>query len=179
MRSLPARRSRPPCASTRAAWLVVAWLAAGAPAHAGGAAGLGSLRYFVGTWRCAGQFADGRPIRSRERFALALDGHWLRMRHQDDAPDRYAASAWWGIDRPARRFAVTIFDNSGGTRRYTSSGWKGAKLILENTARAGHVDRFAYRRRDEAHYVVSYAHRDGTGAWRPGDELTCTREARP
>lgn len=147
-----------------------------APSPAGADA-MAPLAWFVGDWQCVGQFADGRPIRSRERFETTLDGNWLRMRHDDAAPGRYHAEAWWGREPSAQRYAVTVFDNGGGLRHYASAGWRGDALVLENTASAGYVDRFSYRRLDAASYRVDYAWRDRGGAWRLGDSLRCTKAA--
>lgn len=143
------------------------------------AATLAPLAWFAGDWQCAGQFADGRAIRSRVHFALALDGHWLRMQHEDEAPGRYHAEAWWGRDASAPGYAVSVFDNGGGLRHYRTDGWHGDALTLENTARAGYIDRFGYRRLDAASYQVDYSYRDARGAWRLGDSLRCTRRAAP
>lgn len=133
------------------------------------------LAYFAGDWQCAGRFADGRAIRSRESFAPELDGRWLRMRHDDEAPSRYRAVEWWGRDDATDRFVVVVFDNGGGVRHYTASGWIGDRLTLVNTATRGYRDRFVFRRLGSAAYQVDYAHLDATGAWRAGDTLRCTK----
>jgi hypothetical protein len=140
---------------------------------------LAPLAWFVGTWQCAGQFSNGRPIHSRETFSIEMGGHWLRMQHADTPPDRYAADEWWGYDRATRQFVVTVFDNSGGVRHYVSSGWTSTTLSLRNTASSGYIDRFVFRRSGDAQYRISYAHLDNRGTWQPGDELTCRRDAGP
>ena len=140
---------------------------------------LAPLARFVGTWQCAGQFASGRPIHSRETFSAEMDGHWLRMQHADTPPDRYAADEWWGYDQATRQFVVTVFDNTGGVRHYVSSGWTGTTLSLRSTATTGYTDRFVFQRSSDARYQINYAHLDGRGAWQPGDELTCRRDAWP
>lgn len=139
------------------------------------ASALAPLAWFVGDWQCAGHFADGRAIHSRESFDMALDGRWLRMRHDDAAPGRYHAVEWWGRVPAAPGYAVVVFDNGGGLRHYASTGWNGDALMLENTASARYVDRFSFRRLDAATYRVDYAWRDATGAWRLGDSLRCAR----
>jgi hypothetical protein len=144
-----------------------------------GAGELAPLAWFAGNWQCAGHFADGRTIRSRESFDWALDGRWLRMRHDDEVPGRYHAVEWWGRDPSAQGYTVAVFDNGGGLRHYASAGWNADVLILENTASAGYVDRFAFRRFDAATYQVDYSHRDRGGVWRPGDTLRCTKLAVP
>lgn len=148
-------------------------------AHAAPTNELAPLAYFMGSWQCAGQFANGKPIRSVETFTTELDGHWLRMRHADAPPNRYAADQWWGHDAAANRFTVTIFDNFGGQRHYVSSGWNGAELSLENIATSGYIDRFVFHRDDDTHYRFSYARKDAGGGWKPVDELVCSKDLTP
>lgn len=145
---------------------------------ASGADALAPLAWFAGRWRCEGRFANGRPIRSRETFTVELGGQWLRMRHADDPPNRYLADAWWHYDKAAKHFTATVFDNFGGDRRYTSPGWAGDTLALENIATSGYLDRFAFQRRGDGAYRVTYTYRDRSGAWRLGDAQTCTRDTR-
>jgi hypothetical protein len=140
---------------------------------------LAPLGYFVGHWLCAGYFSSGKPIHSRETFTAELDGRWLRMQHADEPPNRYAAAEWWGYERSTKHFVVTVFDNGGGVRRYTSPGWIGTTLTLDNSASGGYIDRFVFRRQGDSRYTIGYAHRDDTGAWKPGDELACTKDAHP
>jgi len=133
------------------------------------------LAWFVGGWRCEGRFANGKPVSSRETFVVELDGRWLHMRHTDDPPNRYRAEAWWGYDKAAKHFTATVFDNFGGERRYTSPGWVGDTLTLENTAANGYLDRFAFQRHGAA-YRVTYTYRSQGGAWRLGDVQSCRRD---
>lgn len=145
------------------------------PADAAATNELAPLGGFVGQWHCTGQFAGGKPIRSVETFTVELDGRWLHMRHADTAPNRYAADEWWGYDRAAKQFTVTVFDNMGGLRHYVSSGWNGDVLKLENTATGGYIDRFTFQRSGASQYRFAYAHKDEHGTWKPGDELDCRR----
>lgn len=151
------------------------FLATVMPAYAQTTNALASLRWFVGSWHCAGQFPNGKPIYSRETFTMELDGHWLRMRHADEPPNRYGADAWWGYDSAAGRLDVTIFDNAGGIRHFASTGWVGNTLTLQNTAASGYVDRFIFQRSGDAQYRTNYAHKDDRGTWKQGDELECRR----
>ena len=152
-------------------------LATTAPTHADTAPALAPLAWFVGHWRCGGKFANGKPITSRETFTVELGGQWLRMRHADDPPNRYLADSWWGYDKAAKHFTATVFDNFGGERRYTSPGWVGDTLTLENIATSGYLDRFAFQRHGDDAYRVTYTYRNRSGAWQLGDEQSCTRDA--
>ena len=144
---------------------------------ASNASTLAPLAWFAGHWRCEGRFANGKPIRSSETFTAELGGQWLHMRHTDEPPNRYLADAWWGYDKAANHFTATVLDNFGGERRYTSSGWVGDTLALENAATSGYLDRFAFRRLGDASYRVTYTYRNRSGAWQLGDEQSCTRDA--
>lgn len=146
------------------------------PVHADTAPTLAPLAWFVGHWRCEGHFANGKPVRSSESFTIELDGQWLHMRHTDEPPNRYLADSWWGYDKTAKHFTATVFDNFGGDRRYTSPGWVGDTLTLENIATSGYLDRFAFRRHGDDAYRVTYTYRNRSGAWQLGDEQSCTRD---
>jgi len=148
-----------------------------APAYADTTPALAPLAWFVGHWRCEGRFANGKSIRSSELFTVELGGRWLHMRHADDPPNRYLADSWWGYDKAAKHFTATTFDNFGGDRRYTSPGWADGTLTLENVATSGYLDRFAFQRQGGDAYRVTYTYRSGSGAWKLGDEQSCTRDA--
>ena len=147
------------------------------PAQADTAPALAPLAGFVGHWRCAGRFANGKPITSRETFGIELGGLWLHMHHADDPPNRHLADSWWGYDKAAQHLTATVFDNFGGERRYTSSGWVGDTLTLENIATGGYLDRFVFQRHGADAYRVTYTYRNRSGAWQLGDEQSCTRDA--
>ncbi|MBD8881728.1 DUF1579 family protein [Rhodanobacter sp. 7MK24] len=148
-----------------------------APAQADTAPTLAPLAGFVGHWHCEGRFANGKPIRSSESFTIELGGQWLHMRHADEPPNRYLADSWWGYDKVAKHFTATVFDDFGGDRRYTSIGWAGDTLTLENVATSGYLDRFAFQRHGDDAYRVTYTYRNRSGAWQLGDEQSCMRDA--
>ena len=173
------RASRAPRAASLAFAVLAAasgLLAAPAPVQADATPALAPLAGFAGHWRCAGRFANGKPITSRETFGIELGGQWLHMRHVDDPPNRYLADSWWSYDKTARHFTATVFDNFGGERRYTSSGWVGDTLTLENVATSGYLDRFVFQRHGDDAYRVTYTYRNRSGTWQLGDEQSCTRD---
>lgn len=133
------------------------------------------LSFFAGDWSCVGQFASGKGISSRETFTFILDKKWLKMSHLDNPPHRYKAIELWGYDPTVNRYTVYIFGNAGGARHYSSSGWKGDKLTLTNTATSGYIDRFIFERRGDDEYRVAYASKNEDGTWGIGDALICKR----
>lgn len=138
---------------------------------------LESLDYFQGTWECQGHFlASHKPIKSIERFTWILANHRLEMRHHDMPPHHFDALEIWGYNNSTGRYAASIFDNHGGHRRYSSSGWDGATWIWQNVTKAGHTDRFVFERMGDSGYRVTYASRDADGAWQPKDTLNCERQ---
>lgn len=149
---------------------------AASPVAAGAQGGPDPLTFFVGDWSCVGRFADGNTIASRETFAPSLDGRWLEMHHVDDPPHRYKAIEMWRYDAAAKRLRVYVFDNSGGKREYTSTGWYRNRLELQNVATRGYVDRFTFQRRGDRQYRVIYAHRTENRRWKIGDTLDCTHQ---
>lgn len=74
---------------------------------------------------------------------------------------------------------MDVYDNAGGVRHYTASGWVDGALNLKSTATKGYVDRFVFRRLDDARYQVAYDHKSAPGRWKRGDALICTRTYTP
>jgi hypothetical protein len=131
---------------------------------------------FVGSWRCQGHFANGHAISSAESFTPTLDGHWLLQEHSDHAPFNYRAHALWGFSEDLKRFTLTIYDNFGGQRVFTSPGWEQSVLIFEVQALLAppaRQERFRYQRLASGGYSVEYQVLDKSGAWKMGDVLEC------
>ena len=65
----------------------------------------------------------------------------------------------------------------------TNAGWAALSYDCRGHGQSpgdrGYIDRFVFRRSSDAQYQVSYAHLGGSGAWQPGDELTCRRDVGP
>lgn len=133
------------------------------------------LAYFVGAWDCAGRFLrSGAAIASREVFDVALDGRWLRLRHDDRPPHAFHALELWGYDAHAGRFDAHVFDNFAGARRYASTGWQDDALVWPGEGEPA-ADRLSFERRGPAAYRVTYARRDAAGRWIDVDTLDCRR----
>jgi hypothetical protein len=137
---------------------------------------ISSLQFFSGTWGCKGTFpATGKTIESRITFTPDLDGAWLAMRHDDIPPNRFHALELWGWDAKNSQLTATIFDNFGGARRFTSSGWQDQTLTWNGEPPAGTTtpaERFVFRKDSATQFTVNWeVYRD---SWKIGDTLTCT-----
>jgi hypothetical protein len=133
-------------------------------------------RILVGRWSCQGHFADGRSISSTESFEPLPEGRWMLQEHSDDAPFDYRAHSLWGWNDDLRRFTVTIFDNFGGQRLFTSPGWQRDALTLEAQTLLtppARQERFLYRTLAGGGYSVEYQVLQSSGTWKVGDLLEC------
>src|ERR1700722_10985269 len=48
--------------------------------------------FFIGEWKGAGAFANGRPIQAVLSFRLSLDSAWLVSEHADVPPNGYKST---------------------------------------------------------------------------------------
>ena len=138
----------------------------------------GLAKLFAGAWHCSGRFANDRVITSSESFSPILRGQWLAEEHGDNPPFRYAAHALWGWDKEAQLFTLTVYDNFGGARLFTSKGWLDAALTFEVRELVSPVarrERFIYKMLPARGYSVEYQTLDKSNTWKLGDVLECTK----
>ena len=133
--------------------------------------------FFSGDWRGAGHFASGKAIEADVNFALDLDGQWLRYRHTDRAPNRYKALGMWGIDSTSGALTMTVNDNFGGARSFTSSGWADGAVTFTRVAPATKEERFIFQRLAADRFTMRYEVRTGAEAWRMVDTVEFARAA--
>jgi hypothetical protein len=134
-------------------------------------------RMLSGNWRCSGHFANGKPITSVESFAPLLGGLWLAEEHTDDPPFPYQARSMWGWDEGSHLLILTIFDNFGGVRLFTSGGWQDSTLVFDEKSlinTPARQERFIYKRLPTSGYSVEYQVLEASEQWRMGDVLACT-----
>ena len=132
-----------------------------------------------GRWSCQGVFpSNGKRIESRIAFAPDLDGAWLVKRHDDLPPNVFHDAEYWGFDFGAKQFVAFIYDNFGGVRKFTSSGWAEDKLIwLGEPSKSDppRLERFVYKRDSAGQIEVNWEVKQGTKDWSVGDTLTCKK----
>ncbi|HMD37783.1 MAG TPA: DUF1579 family protein [Candidatus Acidoferrum sp.] len=138
-----------------------------------------SLAGFEGKWACKGVFpSNGKSIESQIVFTRDLEGAWLAIRHDDLPPNLFHAAEYWGFDPAAKQFVAFVYDNFGGVRRFTSSGWADNTLVwLGETSKTDPpaVQRFVYKRDNPNQFVVNWEVKRGTDDWQIGDTLTCKK----
>jgi hypothetical protein len=138
---------------------------------------LAPLEFFEGTWSCKGTFpASGKTIESHITFTPDLDGAWLSVRHDDTPPNKFHALELWGWDAKKSQFIATIFDNFGGARQFSSTGWQDQSFTWNGEPAARGTspgERFVFRKDSSTEFTVNWeVNRDST--WKVGDTLTCT-----
>lgn len=163
------------------------WALLGAPQSAGpgdlaGEPLNGEIESFAGLegqWACEGVFPSSeKRLISTILFAPSLEGMWLSVRHDDLPPNKFHAVEYWGFDSSEKQFVAFVFDNFGGARKFTSSGWASDRFIwLGEASRTSPVtvQRFAYKRHNPNQLLVSWEVKKGTADWAVGDTLTCKR----
>jgi len=140
---------------------------------------LESLASFEGKWACRGVFpSNGNAIESQIVFVPELEGAWLGVRHDDLPPNRFHAFELWGFDAAEKQFVAFVYDNFGGARKFTTSGWAEDKLIwLGESSKTDPptVQRFVYKRDNPSQFVVNWEVKKATADWAVGDTLTCKK----
>jgi len=136
------------------------------------------IKFFVGSWGCAGEFANGKKIEADVSFASELEGKWLLYRHEDRPPGRFKATALWGVDQGSGKLISVMEDNFGNARLFTSEGWKNGLVTF---TRAEFLDqkinqeRFRYERQSDNGFKMTYE-RLVDAQWKMGDFIVCTRK---
>jgi hypothetical protein len=138
-----------------------------------------TLAPLQGKWACQGVFpSNGKKIESQIAFAPDLDGAWLVKRHDDLPPNLFHDAEYWGFDSATKQFVAFIYDNFGGVRRFTSSGWTDDKLTwLGEPSKSDppRLERFVYKRDSPTQIEVNWEVKSGAKDWAIGDTLTCKK----
>jgi hypothetical protein len=132
-----------------------------------------------GKWTCQGVFpSNGKRIESQIAFTPDLDGAWLVKRHDDLPPNVFHDAEYWGYDSAAKQFVAFIYDNFGGVRKFTSSGWTDDKLTWlgePSKSDTPRLERFVYKRDASTQIEVNWEVKQGAKDWAIGDTLTCKK----
>jgi len=144
-----------------------------APASASDA----NLSYFVGGWEIlATDPADGTSARFTYEVRPLVGSAWISGRGRSNELG-VESSDVWGRDAASGELMRIIFDGSGTYAIVRSSGWQGARLVLEGDARSsGGVVRVreTITRLGENSFTATWeAYRNG--AWSPYSIERATR----
>jgi hypothetical protein len=135
------------------------------------------LSPLLGEWECAGEFtASKKPIAAHVSATPELAGAWLALRWDDKAPGVFHALELWGAQKTTHAWVNDIYDNFGGVRRFTSSGWEGNSLTWAGEAPAGASmpeERFVFERNGDSQFTVTWQVRKPGADWTTGDHLIC------
>lgn len=135
------------------------------------------LAYFAGNWNCDGHFtSNNQPISATITAKTDLYDSWLSFRWDDKAPSQFHALEMWGFSKSKNQFTNFIYDNFGGVRMFTSSGWDGDTWIWLGDALADPANpnqRFVIARKSAKEFVITWQTHTPQNEWRTGDELTC------
>jgi hypothetical protein len=135
--------------------------------------------FFKGTWSGTGQFANGKTIEADVTFTVATDSSCLISMYADRAPNRYKASAVFGIDSSTGKFSAQFLNNFTGLKAFTSDGWRNGKIILANEENANGkgtlYQQFIYEKIDNNHFKATYMYGMDSSRLKEGDHLIFTR----
>ncbi|HLJ45626.1 MAG TPA: hypothetical protein VKU01_06450 [Bryobacteraceae bacterium] len=136
------------------------------------------VKFFNGSWSCAGEFANGRTIAADVAFRSELDGKWLVSSHTDRPPGPYKALSTWGVDRESGKLIAVIDDIAGGVRLFTSDGWANGAVTFERASileQKPRRERFRYQQQSPDSFKMTYEVSGPEGPWKMGDYIVCTR----
>jgi hypothetical protein len=77
-----------------------------------------------------------------------------------------------------KHFTNFIYDNGGGVRLFSSSGWEGDEFVWSRTALTAPLtydERFAFERKSAKEFVVTWETRKPQADWAGGDRPTCNK----
>jgi hypothetical protein len=134
---------------------------------------------FSGTWRCTGQFANGRAHVSNYAAKPVLDGKWLELTETDvDPASGYEAIYLIGFD-PAQAALVEYDANTFASAVYTSAdGWKDGQLVMTSPVHASGSrivqDRFVYQATRSGTFAIDWQVKTSADSdWKTSDHLQC------
>jgi Protein of unknown function (DUF1579) len=136
----PAKPAAAPAAAAKPAAAPAAPAAAAPPPPAPKpAAELDQLKYFEGTWRCAGKqpagpFGPEHDYKSSFKMKKDVDNFWIGLEYEQKKskvhPLPIKARGFVGWDSVAKKFVTVGVDNTGGWITESSTGWEGDKLVF-------------------------------------------------
>ena len=136
-------------------------------------------KYFEGTWKGEGTFANGKAINAIATFNFSLDSCWLICTHTDQLPNKYKAISMWSTDRQKNDFPVVIFDNSHSNRDFMGTHVHDNEVILvykNDKTTVQYYERFVYLILDHNRFKMTYELSRNAIDWQQGDFLVFARQ---
>lgn len=148
------------------------------------------VAFFTGEWTGKGAFASGKPIEAKVTFTPDLQGKWLVVRQVDQPPNAFQTLSLWGMAPASQGLVMSLHDNVGGLRLFTSEGWRDGKVTFDHATPfpapptpPARQERFTYERLSPVSFRFTYEVRAdeqaGSQAWRLGDSLMFSKVPAP
>jgi hypothetical protein len=145
---------------------------------------LDQLKYFAGSWRCAGTGyleGKGHPTEATVKAAWDLNGFFLGLRYEEQKteanPMPVTAVEHLGYSEDGKKLVIGILDSLGGYGTQSSAGWDGNTMVRTGDYHfmGMHMpsrDTFV-KKGDNA--LTHLGEIQVSGAWAKQDEETCYR----
>jgi hypothetical protein len=130
-----------------------------------------AFRPLLGQWRCAGTFANGKPIAAHLAITADTATGSLMVRHDDLPPNSYHSLELWGP--AAEGYRATIADSFDGVRWLTSSGWQDGALQWVRREDGHDKEIFRYDHLTAKGFAISWFVVRANGQPVLGDSVTC------
>ncbi len=160
--------------------------AGGPPPPPKPAAALEQMKYFIGTWKCAGKQFDTKemgpehPVTGKASSKLEVDGFWQSFTYEEAKTAQHAGLkvlGLWGYDLSGQRFVRAAVSNQGAWDSGTSSGWVDNKMLWTgnlSTPGGGMAFRHTFTKKSPREWSHMLELNLG-GAWVNVVELTCKK----
>jgi hypothetical protein len=145
---------------------------------------LDQLKYFVGSWQCAGTgYVEGKghPTSARVKPAWDLNGFFMSLRYEEQKteanPMPVTAVEHWGYSDELKKLVAGQVDSMGGYGTQSTAGWEDNRMVwtgsyhLMGTTMPSR-DTFVKKGENE---LTHLGEAQSNGAWTKLDEETCYR----
>ena len=136
-------------------------------------------RFYEGSWKGAGEFANGRKVEATVSFRRDSICSCLVFRHEDLPPGQWKSTGMWNLAKAERRLFAFYNDAFSGARLFTSDRWTDTKLVLlrEMPAAASKTrfERFIFEIQGQNTYKMTWEISPDGKSWKLGDYLVFRR----
>jgi hypothetical protein len=147
---------------------------------------LDDLKFFVGSWKCAGrqlghaEFGAEHVIAATMQVRAEGDGFWREFVYEEKkAKDARGmrVTRYVGWDNTGKRLTLTAFNNFGATETATTQGWTGQVMVWMGEVigqNARYPMRLTLTRRSDKEWsqVIELS---AQGLWQPFSDMHCNK----